>query len=130
MGARPIGATRLTLLLGPDACVAGSLLLGFLVRLGRRPPVGLLLLDLLIVASSPGTAFGAWHRIRWSRGVRPLARGGRHPTARTDAARRTGPGSSMSCFGLDRSRSYAGAHHRLANVEHGPTSCESGKTCG
>jgi hypothetical protein len=71
-GERPRGVILIALLFGLHSVVSGGLVAWTLWSVQSDPPIGFVILDLLIVSSSGLTAFGAWHLAEWTKNVLAL----------------------------------------------------------
>ena len=71
-GERPRGAILIALIFGLHSVVSGGLVVWTLRSVQSEPPIGFVILDLLIISSSGLTAFGAWHLAAWTKHVLAL----------------------------------------------------------
>jgi len=71
-GERPRGAILIALIFGLHSVVSGGLVVWTLGSAQSDPPIGFVILDLLIISSSGLTAFGAWHLAAWTKNALAL----------------------------------------------------------
>ncbi len=69
---RPRGAILIALIFGLHSVVSGGLVVWTLGSVQSDPPIGFVILDLLIISSSGLTAFGAWRLAAWTKNVLAL----------------------------------------------------------